>query len=252
MLKKWMIGLLTVVVLQGCASSGSTARKYDAFKGDDILSSKQEHIMKMSGNWKGLIPLYKQQLQRYETDDVREKLGRAYLMSGDPESAIFTIEPILENAHPTVVSRVIHASALFDLGDSAQAKKILVETYRTEAPRNGEIENLLGIIHAQEHEFDVARDYFNLARRHYYNDNTVRNNLAVVDILENKHETAVRRLASIDMKGKRDPQLEANLAIAMAKRGEMHYVRSMLDSSLSKEQASAVYEAIRDADLTAY
>lgn len=180
-------------------------------------------------NYDQLILLYKEQLKVKENKATRVKLADAYLNSGDAESALFIISPIALSIDADVDVLLIQAHSEYELGsfDSALAT---AERANTISKNNADIENLLGVIYAEREEYFKARKYFNLARTHLYDDLKIKNNLAVLDIIEGQYKQAVQKLLPIHLNKNADNQLKANLTLAMAKLGNFEYVKSILGS----------------------
>ncbi|WP_139281632.1 tetratricopeptide repeat protein [Vibrio aerogenes] len=152
-------------------------------------------------------------------------------------------------------SRLIAASACMDLGQAAPAKQWLISILRDPAnqahpvPESGETANLLGIIEAQAGNYTQARDWFVLARRYFYADAKVKNNLALIDMLEGQDQQALQRLMTIPEPDQEDPQFLANLLLAMAKNGRLDYLKKHLNPSLTQPQINMVYQALQQAEV---
>ncbi|NQZ92100.1 MAG: tetratricopeptide repeat protein [Moritella sp.] len=231
--------LLALLLLSGCQNTQLQ------------LFENKERILAKTNNYQQLVPLYKQQLISKENDEIRLKLADSYLKSGDPESALFTLQPLTDTVksnaqgHEYVQVLVLQAYAQYQLGvlDAALNSALAANNIQANDP---EIENLLGIIYVSQHDYIEARHFFNLARRHFYDDIKIKNNLAVLDIIEGKYEQSIKRLLLLQKNGIADKQVTANLLLAMAKLNNFSYVKSVLTPKYSDAEILDMYQVLRD------
>jgi tight adherence protein D len=109
-----------------------------------------------------------------------------------------------------------------------------------------EAENLMGLIQAERGELSSAREHFISARRHYYDDAIIKNNLAVIDLIEEDYQSAVQRLQPLYLKAGGDKQITSNLLIAYAKLGEYQAVREILkEQDYKEEQIRRIFLVLR-------
>ncbi|BDU39729.1 tetratricopeptide repeat protein [Vibrio nigripulchritudo] len=206
---------------------------------------EEEVLLERSGNHEKLVEFYKAKLTEKEDRVTRMKLAQAYLDSGDAESALFFISLLNMGAVEQPGSLLVEAKALYELGEFEKAKKQALRAYERN-PNNAELENLLGMIHASTSEFSQARHYFTQARTHLYDDIKIKNNLAVLNIIEGHPKKAVQLLLPIYLKGKADEQIEANLTLAMAKVGNISYIKDMSKGEISDQELYERYLALRN------
>ncbi|GIC78874.1 lipopolysaccharide assembly protein LapB [Moritella sp. F3] len=231
--------LLVFLLLSGCQSN-----QLQSFESQEII------LVKIN-DYKQLIPLYKQQLSREDNNEIRLKLADTYLKSGDPESTLFTLQPLTAPVKPTAQGRehvqalMLQAYAQYELGtlDTALNSALAANEIQVNEPEN---ENLLGMIYVSQHSYIQARHFFNLARSHFYDDITIQNNLAVLDIIEGKYEQSIQRLLLLQKSSVADPQVTANLLLAMAKLNNFSYVRSVLTPKYSDAEILDMYQILRD------
>ncbi|SHO56529.1 tetratricopeptide repeat protein [Vibrio quintilis] len=266
-LAKKMVLLGCVALMAGCASNEKPA--INSLPAD---LHRQEKILVAAKNYKALIDFYQSRLRQGDSAVYREKLAKTYLDSHDPESALFTLRPLFGQEQAaqqndphydfgrpfdniSAPARLIAGSACLDLGRTDRAKKLLMSVLHEAVddaqppPERGETANLLGIIYAREGNYTQARQMFVLARRYFYDDVAVKNNLALVDMLEGKDEQALQRLMTITESEQNDPQLRANLLLAMAKNGRLDYLRTHLRPSLTDSQIRMIYQALLQAEV---
>ncbi|CAH0540330.1 tetratricopeptide repeat protein [Vibrio marisflavi] len=234
MFKHYFAGLFLITILSGCATTSQSSYNNE---------STRELVMKNSGNFQDLITHYKEQLKQNDTRDTREKLATAYLDYGDPESALFTISQ-LNQGSPQVSSLLIQAYAEFELGDLPSSKDSAEQAYALDK-QNAEIENLLGVIYAANGDLGQARDFFNLARAHFYSDIKIKNNLAVLDIIEQDYSSAIERLLPIYTNDEADDQVVANLTLAMAKSDNLELMKQVLKPKFTDKEIQQRYLSLR-------
>ncbi|CED57496.1 putative secretion system protein [Aliivibrio wodanis] len=230
---KRIIYLLSLSLLIGCSSK----------EGLQEFHNKETMLMK-ANNYQQLIPLYKNKLIEKEDDEIRLKLAKAYLKSGDPESSLFTVVPLVTKKNAKVDAFIIQANSEYELGELDQAMRTakIAENMNLNNP---DIENLLGVIYSAQHDYIKAREYFTLARTHLYDDIKIKNNLAVLDIIDGDYKKAVQRLLPIYLNNQSDDQVEANLLLAMAKLGNYNYVQSLLADKYSEREIIEKYIALK-------
>ena len=234
-IKNIMAGIM-LLSLAGCVTQSSI----------DTEIAK-ETILVNTKNHAELIVFYKNQLKQKENQQVREKLAQVYLDSSDPESALFTIAS-LNNDSRSIHSFLIEANAQLESGMVEDALETANKTYLLD-DNNAEIENLLGVIYAAKRDLPQARHYFNLARKHLYSDMKIKNNLAVLDILEGKYDKANARLLHLYLNDKNDALVQSNLMLAMAKSGDLDFMEKVLSPKYTKRQISDRYIALRKTEL---
>ncbi|MEZ8010621.1 MULTISPECIES: lipopolysaccharide assembly protein LapB [Vibrio] len=231
---KKIIALTLVLMLAACSSTQASWQK----------DKSKEAIYQKTHNYVQLTRLYKNQLQQYDADEVREKLSNTYLAMGDAESALFYIAPVTQKPQPSVNSLLMQAKAYGELGQYpaaiSSAKQVLVENATHAAA-----ENLLGTFYGYSYQFDLSRRYFERAREHFYDSVSVNNNLAVLDITQEHYQAAMERLLPLYKRGQMNEQMMANLTLSMAKLGHYPFVESVLSERYSKHQIQKIYQALR-------
>ncbi|MGF1911517.1 hypothetical protein L4C38_19000 [Vibrio kasasachensis] len=240
-INKQLVSVALLLLLQGCAANGSNSSSPSV----EMNLDTQEKLLEAANNNGRLIEFYKTQLKEKESEAYRLKLAQVYLSNFDAESALFTIEPLLTSKKFSIESAVIAGWAHIDLGQHKIAKTLLERAHQL-APQNGEVVNLLGIVYAEQGKLVQARSMFELARSNFYDDMKIKNNLALVDMLEGDRTQALQRLLSLAGEPNIDKQLQANLMLIMAKNGQREYVFDGLDSTLSTVQKDQIYRALRD------
>ncbi|MEZ9292344.1 tetratricopeptide repeat protein [Vibrio lentus] len=256
--------LACFVVLAGCAGT----QKFDG----DIA---QESMLMKTENHAGLIEFYKAKLKEKEDVSNREKLAQAYLDYGDPDSALFTISPLtkrvtdkeavkkksdsstwknLVDGEPVWTSwankkvhlnwLLIQANSETALGKREAALSSALQAFQLDK-KNAEVANLIGVIYAAGGNIYEARHYFYIARENLYDDLKVKNNLALLFILEGKYDRAVDMLLPLYANGQADQQVESNLIIAMVKKNDLDLMRRVLKPKYSDREIAQKYQALK-------
>lgn len=234
-----LICCIGLIMLTGCVSSSQQNKQID-----------KEALLLQAQNYSELASYYKSELIKKDTVETRIKLARSYLRIKDADSALFTLQPVLAKENAPAEALLVNASSLYEMGEFKQGLEAIKRAAELD-PKNAEIQNLAGLLYSANGDFGKARAQFNLARSNFYNDITVKNNLAVLDIIEGHYLDAVQRLMPIYTNDKADSQVQANLMLALAKLGNFDYVRTMLGPTVSEEDAFNHFAALRNSEPTA-
>lgn len=233
-----LLTLLIAITLMGCVSNSTS---------DQTLN--KESLLIQANKHSELVVFYKAELVKKDTPETRIKLARSYLQLKDADSALFTMKPLLAQKRVSAEVLLVNAISLFELGQFNQAL-IDIERAKELEPGNAEILNMSGLIYSANGDYQQARTMFNLARSNFYDDITIKNNLAVLDIIEGHYLDAVQRLMPIYTNEQADAQVQANLMTALAKLGNFEYVRKMLGPEVSEEEAFNYFAALRNSEPT--
>lgn len=239
------IGLL----LTGCVSSAGNQRNTINASDASSLSFDQETVLIKTNNYLALIELYKQQLQQQDQRQTRLKLAQVYLDFQDPESALFILGPLFNSKTEHDTEFYLQGMALYRLHRITDAKQAL-SIAQDHNPNNPKTINMLGIIYAQSAQFDQARMSFNRARELMYDDIAVKNNLALIDMLEEDYQTAADRLLPIYHNGQADDRVIANLAIIMAKSGSLNHLHAFYAQKYSDQEIQHLFITLRNLNLS--
>ncbi|ENM3882985.1 MULTISPECIES: tetratricopeptide repeat protein [Vibrio] len=244
--------LFCVLLLSGCSSF------YQAFNSEGSqtqnlekpLDFDQESLLIKTNNQAGLIELYKTQLQQQENPQIRFKLANAYFNGKDPESSLFTLAPLMTAKSSVARDELffLQGRAQYQLGRIEQAQRSLLAALQVN-PNSAKALNSISIIYAQQGEWRKAREGFNRARELMFDDVTVKNNLALIDILEQDYQSAAARLLPIYLNGQADDMVTANLALIMAKIGSFEHLRSFYGQQYSDEELYLAYLNLREMQL---
>ncbi|PWI35218.1 hypothetical protein DI392_02835 [Vibrio albus] len=244
--------LLSLALLTGCATTSSSQKEQVS---QSAFESKEEMLLK-TGSSTQLIQLYKNKLKEGDSQEIRLKLIEAYLADKDYESAGFHLD-LLQKQQPdpdkpddTLQAKVsfLQAKVLLEQGRPANAADLVKQAMAREQVYP-EAENLMGLIQAELGDFARAREYFNRARQHYYDDVIVKNNLAVLDLIEENYQAAVEKLQPLYQKGLADNKITANLVLAYAKLGNYSAVEDILKKQdYTSDEIRSVFIGLKVSD----
>ena len=232
-----MYKIVIVIILSyfvfGCASSSL----------DSKLSESKESILIETNNYPKLIAYYKGQLKIEESDSTRIKLAEAYANNGDYESSFFVITRVREK-ESNVKAIVVECSALFELGNIRKAELCLLRANELDK-NNPEIENQLGITYAYLGYIKKSKYYFELSREHFVDDVKIKNNLAMVSMLEGDFEHAASLLLPIYIKGASNEKIETNLVFSLVKINQIDSAKKILASRYSEKESFQIINDIK-------
>ncbi len=233
--------LLVLLWLSGCASDGSSVQT----QAEQMSAESREQVLRSTDSREQLITFYKQQLKERPSTQLRIKLIKAYLESGDTESAAFHLAEVdMDEQYAAEIvflkAQVAYLSADYTLAyQYAQTALSLSSSYP-------EAENLMGLIQAERGKLSSARAHFLAARRDYYDDAIIKNNLAVLDLIEENYAAAVQKLQPLYVKSEGDRQVTSNLLIAYSKLGKYQAVREILkEQHYPEEQIQSIFLKLR-------
>lgn len=216
----WMT--IVCVLLVGCVPANTSHNNNSGKK----TKYTNESLLENSGNNQELIKLYKNELKNKEDKKTRLKLVRTYILVKDYESAIFTVTPLLEKSKNAEVY-YYYGKAKYGLRMKDEAWDALQKSYALDS-KNGKTLNLLGVISCDQGNYYDARVWFLKARSQLFDDVTVKNNLAMLDLIEGKYEAVIEKLSPLVVQPNSSPKVKANLAIAYAKLGRFDEFEQLL------------------------
>ena len=229
-----LLSLIILAGLTGCATTSSSQKEQVS---QSTFESKEE-MLSQTGNLAQLVQLYKNRLQESDSQEIRIKLIEAYLAEKDYESAAFYLDRLREKQQAsdqpgqpddTLQAKIdlLQARVLLEQSKPEKASELVLRAIEKKG-NYPEAENLMGLIQADLGDLVKAREYFNLARQHYYDDAVVKNNLAVLDLIEEEYQAAADKLQPLYQKGLADEKITANLVFAYAKLGNYPAVEAIL------------------------
>ncbi|MFA0569601.1 tetratricopeptide repeat protein [Vibrio gallaecicus] len=224
-------------LINGCTSVGTP--QPEPYK---ATASNRESMLIQSSNHNQLIELYKQQLQVAEDAETRIKLANVYLISDDFDSAIFVLESI-DDLETNTSALKIKAKAKYQLRKISSSLALTKKALELQ-PKDGELHNLLGILYSELGDFNAAEASLNQARRYFYNDIAVKNNLATVYMLQGHYDKAVNLLTPLYQNKPEDEMVRSNLVIALVKSGDSYQAKAILKQHYKRKDLDSVLKAI--------
>ncbi|PXZ00887.1 hypothetical protein DKK69_03595 [Gilliamella apicola] len=232
---KFMVVCSMLLFVVGCQNS---TLKHD------VDEQQKIYINETTKNYGGLIELYKQRLQRSDTEDTRHKLARAYYQTNDFQAVKRVLEPIIKKTKNDGIL-ILYGHVESRLGHNDTALEYLNKAIEINS-KNGEAYNVKGIVLLKKRQYDAARYAFNEARENFYDENKVTNNLAMLAILNKDYTEAYNQLNILYTKGYRDQTILHNLLFTLVKLDKMQLAKSFcLTHKLSNEPDILVQELKR-------
>ncbi|WP_087023851.1 hypothetical protein [Thaumasiovibrio subtropicus] len=233
-MKKAFACLWLMAVLVGCNTTANHS---------EVDIEKNEAILKTTNDPQGLVDFYKAELAKQDGPRERYKLAEAYLGIDDAESALFYMQPLIEEERLSATGYYLYGRALAMQGEYLKARHAILEAIVREEAM-AEAHNFLGVLDAEQGRFDDARSAFNQARALLFDDVTIKNNLAVLDIYQQDYESALNRLLPLWSNGLGDDRIRANMLLAMAKLGRYDDFRALVGSDREEFAVIDLYQAL--------
>ena len=234
-----VILFLSALILQGCVTSGGAEFNANAPTNEALLIE--------AGNHSALTEYYKEQLGMtlplIQQDELRLKLSQNYMRMADPDSALFYIEPTIAGNRGNADTYLLQSRALLAIGKTGDALGSIDRAMQL-SPENPHIHNQTGLVYIRQGQYIQARRAFNKARQYWLDDVTVKNNLALLDILEGQYETAVTRLMPLYTSGQADDKVIANLIVALVRARRYNEFKSVYSGARTEEEYVTVYQLL--------
>ncbi|EGU48902.1 putative secretion system protein [Vibrio ichthyoenteri ATCC 700023] len=237
---RWIVSVVMVFFLQGCMSTPGSIEK----QANLASFSAKESVLEKTGDQTKLIRYYKEHLKQDEDERVRLKLVEAYLQGQDLDSADFYFDTLSNNAQFSPQGLYLNAQIEFAKGNMDETIAAGLEAL--EARENyPEVENLLGMAYASQGDINNAWRYFYLARKHFFDDVIIKNNLAVIDLLLEDYGLAISRLEPIYQSGNYDAKIVSNLALAYAKSGKFEQFKALFSNRYTAQEIEDLFIGLR-------
>ncbi|WP_424405644.1 tetratricopeptide repeat protein [Pasteurella sp. PK-2025] len=218
--------LCSLIIAISACSTFSQHKNVKA--GDKESIATKETLYESTGNYNGLISLYRDVLKNKEDPQVRYKLAEAYYAKGDSASSLLYLEPLLTgDAQVNDFARILQVKNLIQKGQYKEAVST-ASTILAKSARNGEVYNLRGIAFAQLGNLQNAQEDINKAREFFINDVVAVNNLAMVHIINGDYRNASALLLPQYLNGVKEPRLVHNLVFALVKSGDLDYAKDII------------------------
>lgn len=231
--------LILISQLFACASDRAGSTKTKGNLTNEQLQTAESMLIN-SHNYQGLAEFYKGSLKHKDTTEVRLKLAENYLVMQDPESALFYLEPLIKKRTANASVYYVTAKSYYDLKKDNQAILYAKRSLKIDG-KYAKSFNLLGIIYSSSMDFKQARSYFNKARSVLFNDVKIKNNIAMLDIIEGDYPQAVMRLSALYKANPEDKKIKTNLLLALAKKVDYSSFYTLLKNQLNDSEISELY-----------
>ncbi len=206
-----------LVFLVSCSSTTSEM---------DVLKTTEEIIMTSHDDAK-LIAFYKQNLKRQP--EYMLKVINIYLNQEDIASAKIYIEMLGNDEKDTPAALFAMARMYYYDGELNTALD-KVETLQTISNKDPEVQLLAGKIYAGLRKFALAKQRFQDALRLGYEDKVIKNNLALLHMMQGQYEAAIKILRPLYKVDPEDQTVESNLLVAVINNGNIDIARNILTS----------------------
>jgi Flp pilus assembly protein TadD len=246
--KKFLLmSLLLASILLGCAPQSLKETQ------EGGLQEKSEFLMIQAKNYKGLIDLYtsllsKELIEFEEKNVIRFKLANVYFNAGDAEAALFQLELLPEGSVKTKKRYLLQAKAQYKESNYEAAQISLDKAFLLD-DKYAEGYNFQGVLFTEQGMLYDARKSFSIARQHEFDDVSVRNNLAMLDIIEGDFDSALKILLPILHSGQADDMIKANMILIYAKLNKFKEFRSMLGKKLSDEEVFERFQLMHNIEI---
>lgn len=208
-----MVKIIHAVLLSLALSITGCQNKFsDSAELDD---SQREYILSKVNNYRGLIKLYREKLNRKEDIDTRYKLAEYYYLVEDYESSRHYLQPLLTSL-PSEATLLLEGKNLLEQGKTSEALAVVTRALQ-QNPGNGEAYNVQGILLAQSGNFSAAHQAFSEARQRFVDDDIVINNLAMLAIIQEDYASARDYLMPLYARGHSNQKMLHNLVFVLVK-----------------------------------
>ncbi len=229
--------IIATVILTGCA-------------GQSKPTISDEERMEITKNFDGLQDNYRMRLKQNPNDyEASVKLAAAYYKDGDIEAASYYIDQVPDEQCSLISNCwLTRADIAYTKKDYGKAKYYIDYSLAVGMDVFA-VKNLYGIMLARQGKFDEARKYFFEARVGFKSEDTIRNNLAMTEMMEGKYKQAAERLMPIYQKNRFDSQIKANLIVSLMLSQQYSVVKNLLLQEMSEQEATTMFNQLKD-DLT--
>lgn len=229
------------LALAGCSTLGS----WTGLSSEDSDLKQKESLYQTTQNNVALISLYRNSLQQKEDDEVRYKLSQSYYQSGDGESALLYLKPLLtKDSKMSEAAKILQIKSFILLENNGEAIKYATELLQAN-PKNGEAYNLRGIAYAQQGDLIKAREDIISARENFINDSVAINNLATLHLLSNEYAKVVELLMPQYLSDVKESKLVHNLVFALVKNNQIDEAKKIIEKENMHPNADQLIESLQ-------
>ncbi|MDC5705791.1 hypothetical protein OPW41_08100 [Vibrio europaeus] len=228
-----LLSVALVALLAGCSSAPKT------------ISDEQR--MEITENFQGLQENYRERLQNNAQDHAAAvSLARVYFKGGDLEAATYYLDQIPDETCNTLDGCWITRADIAYANEDFNNAKYFIDYSLAVQKDVYAAKNLYGIIMATEGDYQTAKRYFFEARLGFKDENAIRNNLAMTEMMEGRYAEAAERLMPLYKKGQVDPTIRANLIVSLMRSEQEHVVKRMLLQEHTEQEALLYFAQLKD------
>jgi|GEM_PF-2240381 len=229
-----LFSLLLVALLAGCSSAPKSTISH-------------EQRMEITENYQGLQQNYRERLQHNPSDhQASVKLAQVYFRAGDVEAASYYIDQIPDEACSVQAGCWLTRANIAYFNEDYDNAKYFIDYSLAVGQDTFQVKNLYGIILAMEGDYELSKQYFFEARLGFNDEDTIRNNLAMTEMMEGKYAQAAERLLPLYKKRSADPTIKANLIVSLMRSNQERVVRQMLLQEMDEDEALLTFAQLKD------
>ncbi|MGF1726084.1 tetratricopeptide repeat protein [Photobacterium nomapromontoriensis] len=221
-----------------------------------MLSACSQHVgnhndiaiaeMEKAGNTQGMIAYYKSELQTdSDNPSLYQKIAQLYYSNHDLESAEFYANHSQKIAEPDQHLFLLMGKIYDDSGKYTDALEAFDQS-ELQGNSSAELYISRGIVLSKLGQYLQAEEQFNTARLNGYNDIAVKNNLAVLYLLQRRYAEAADILLPLLPYAKDNQRLKVNLSIALIKVGDKERAYHTLKDLYNDEQLRVLFQLVKD------
>lgn len=235
-----MVKIIHCVLLGLALSVTGCQNKFS--DGAELDDSQREYILSKVNNYRGLIKLYRDKLNRKEDADTRYKLAEYYYLVDDYESSRHYLQPLL-TARPNEATLLLEGKNLLEQGKVSEALAAVTRALQLN-PDSGEAYNIHGILLAQSGNFSAAYQAFSEARLRFVEDDIVINNLAMLAIMQEDYAAARDYLMPLYARGHSNQKTLHNLVFVLVKLQDFSGAESVLRQEKMFDNREGLLESL--------
>lgn len=229
-----LIPILLLMMLAGCSATPQS-------------TISDEKRMEITENYQGLQENYRERLQKNPNDhEASVKLSQVYFRAGDVEAASYYIDQIPDEACSVQDGCWLTRANIAYSNEDYENAKYFIDYSLAVGKDAFQVKNLYGIILSIEGEYKLAKQYFFEARLGFQDEDAIKNNLAMTEMMEGKYQEAAERLMPLYKKRSSDPTIKANLIVSLMRSNQESVVKQMLLQEMDEEKALRVFVQLKD------
>lgn len=208
----------------------------------EIENNQQEYILSKVNNYRGLIKLYRDNLNTKEDAGDRYKLAKYYYLVEDYDASRLYLKPLLDK-QPDEAVLLLESQNLLAQGKNPEALKVIAKVLQMN-PNNGEAWNIRGILLAQRGNFNDAFQAFEAAQARFIDEDIVINNLAMLAIIQEDYAKARDYLVPMYSRGQASQKMLHNLVFVLVKLKDFSGAENILYEQHMTDDVDGLLESL--------